>query len=514
MFENSINRSYVPKVVLLIICLIFSFSGCAKDTTTYLYIPLKTVPTCFDPQIASGEDLETIINNCFEGLVRIDKSGNIVNALAESYEVSEDGLTYTFKLREDSTYRVPKSAEDIDNRVTAHDFVFAIERALDPNTASPYAASLSIIESINASDDYTLVITLAHPSESFLTTLASPVCMPCNEEFFNSTSGRYGLNASLILSNGPYYISSYDEEAGTITLTSNSTYTGDCTPLANSIKFSLPSDNSEVTYDIETYNSTESDSISKSLTVEKYKNTVYAFCINAKSPVLQSSAIRKELCSATDTSIFTTKELSAAEGIVPSCCNLIAGSSYRANINIVKGADYSVSTALSNFLLTAEEEEITSINIKLICLKSDEQNVKKVVQDWQQVFGTVLSVTIETYEEVADLEAAVEKGNFDIAYTGIKATSFIASDFLSRFVTGSGGNIISLASEEYDKLVKNIYTASSKEELIEASKNAEGFLLTEGYIIPTVTVDTYVAKTTNGAEISLRPSGTVMSFYK
>lgn len=72
-----------------------------------------------------------------------DENGNLVEGMAESYEVSEDGLTYTFKLRDDITW-------SNGDPVTAHDFEYAWKRALDPETAVNYASILYYIKGAEA----------------------------------------------------------------------------------------------------------------------------------------------------------------------------------------------------------------------------------------------------------------------------------------------------------------------------------------------------------------------------
>lgn len=210
-----IQQRHVPKSVLIIlICLIIlTFTGCSKKAGTIIAAPINSVPYGYDPQIAVGTDLETIINNIFEGLVRIDEKGDIQKAMATDWSISNDGLTYTFTIRSDSKWRVPKSAskalgEDfiktLDTRVTAADFAFGINRAISKTTEAPLAYTLSAVDSAFAKNDTTLIIKLKKPYEGLLTALASPLCMPCNEKFFNETAGRYGLSTSLILSNGPF----------------------------------------------------------------------------------------------------------------------------------------------------------------------------------------------------------------------------------------------------------------------------------------------------------------------
>ncbi len=554
-------KKYIPhlkyiRFISLILCitLVLSiFAGCSKNSGVTVKIPLDSVPTCFDPQIASGTDLQNIINNCFEGLVRIDDSGKIVPGVAKSWNVSSDGLVYTFNLRSDAVWRLPSKLEDMlgknyeknfDTRITAADFVFAIERALDKNTNAPFVHLLECVDYVKAESDKTLVIELREPNVNFLTTLASPVCMPCNEEFFNATAGRYGLEAKLIMSNGPYYVGSIDSENG-ITLYSNDSYKGEYKAIASSAKFmplssfassdSKNDDNTSVTvpsitdlllsddggYSIAPLNSDEAKALGDSLTIERYKNAVKVFCFNTAKSAASISELRLALAHATDTSKLGETG-SAAEGLVPSCCVLTAGVSYRAGSNVVSSLEYDLDKAAE--ILQKESDQSgkdgeassipNKIDLTLICLKSDENGVKQVVQDWQKVFGVALSVTMNTYETQDELDKAVNSGAYDVAYTKIPAFEFLASEFLDRFTSGSGYNSINLKDSTYDNLMSEVWTSSSESELTANLKACEIYLIENAYFIPTVTADSYLAKTEAAKEISVRPSGTVYALYK
>lgn len=92
------------KFLSLLLCLIMFislFSGCSSryKADKAFSAPILDEPTSLDPQIADSDSEKTIVLNCFEGLMRINNKGELENGVAESYSVSSDGLTYTFKLR-------------------------------------------------------------------------------------------------------------------------------------------------------------------------------------------------------------------------------------------------------------------------------------------------------------------------------------------------------------------------------------------------------------------------------
>lgn len=550
---------------LCICILLTSFTACGGGNTKTLRIPLSVLPSCFDPQISNGIDSENIINNCFEGLVRITSDGDIAKGVAKDWSVSSDGLTYTFTLRTNAKWFVPSDAKDIlgkdykdtfDNRVTAHDFEFALKRAVDPGTSAPLANTLISIAGaekiisgeadpdtlgVTAKDDYTLEIKLSKPSVSFLSVLASPICMPCNEEFFNTTGGRYGLKVGFILCNGPYYLALFDEETG-VTLKDNEEYSGEYKPIADVAKFLFPSamtqttsskketDNSESTttapnianlilsedggYDVGTVTEAEAKTLKGTAEIQKYKNSLKLLCFNASSAALQDKNIRLAMIYSTNVDLLRGNNPDA-EGIVPSCCGLAPGVSYRASSNIISTPGFDVSKASA--CISAAASNIggpLDLTINLVCLKEDETSVKEVLQDWQKVFGVGLSVTVTSYNTQEELDTAVSKRNYDIAYTKITASEFLASDFLNRFSSKSGTNIIGIKSSAYDALLEDIYNAPDETALLAANKKAEEFLISGGYLLPIYEYNSYLAVKSSAKGLTVRPSGTVYALYE
>ena len=535
-------------VVILIFSMLLTFTACKKEKASAVTAPISSVPVSYDAQIAEGIDLETIINNCFEGLIRIDKSGNIQNGVATSWEISDDGLTYTFHLR-DAAWRVPKNAseslgedfvESIKKTVTADDFAFAIKRAKDPITCAPGASYLNIVEDAYAKDDNTLIVKLSSPSEGFLTTLALPICMPCQEAFFEECAGRYGLSTSLLMSNGPYFLGLFDEENGLVTLKKNEDYKGDHPALYSTVRFSVRTEDNNLKFDIMSVTKDESKKLDESYSTSRYKNAVKTFCLNAShEPFVTYKSLRLAFAQSTNVDAIVANGQARAEGIVPACCNIQAGTSYRANANIVQGPGFDMDAALTAFKRVKSGEENVktetvgegedshegekkdvkeefklTLNLKLVCLEEDVPVIKQALQDWQKLFGVTLTLSLEPYETQAELDAVVRKGEYDIAYTTIVSSDFLASDFLKRFTTEDPNNIIFLESQEYDRLVNSTYTAKTKAELSNALTTCETSLLNNGYFIPVLAVDTYIAYNENAKDVTLRPSGTIMAFYK
>ncbi len=200
-----------------------------------LNIMLETPVQSLDPQQATDGTSFEVIANFTDGLMQMDKDGQAVNALAESYDLSEDGLTYTFHIREDANW-------SNGTPVTAADFVFAWQRAVDPNVASEYSYMLSDIGQIKnaaeiiageadkselgvtAVDEKTLQVELNVPVSYFLSLMYFPTYYPVNEELFTSCGDTYATSPETVLSNGAFVLDSYEPAATAFHLTKNNDY--------------------------------------------------------------------------------------------------------------------------------------------------------------------------------------------------------------------------------------------------------------------------------------------------
>ena len=174
-------------------------------------------PKTIDPVLNGASDGGNVINQTFEALTR-EKSGTIYPGIAESWDVSEDGLTVTFHLRE--------SNWSDGTPLTAHDFVYSWKRGMDPATASEYSwiweytnivgafdavngASLDDV-GVRAVDDYTLEATLETPTEYIISLLSFYHFMPTKQSAVESgPDGAWAKDATKAVSNGPFILTDY-----------------------------------------------------------------------------------------------------------------------------------------------------------------------------------------------------------------------------------------------------------------------------------------------------------------
>ena len=203
---------------LIVCCCIFTafvlslaLPAPAWSAQKVLKVNMDADPRTIDPSRTTEVAAALVIMNCFEGLMGFDADGKLVPVAAESYEVSTDGLIYTFKLRKDGKW-------SNGDTVTAKDFVYSWKRVLEPGVATEYASEMYIVKNgksynegtaedselgIKALDDYTLQITLENPTGYFLSFTAMFFAMPENEKVV-SANEQWTLKGDTYVGNGPF----------------------------------------------------------------------------------------------------------------------------------------------------------------------------------------------------------------------------------------------------------------------------------------------------------------------
>lgn len=214
-------KNKATSIALVVTMLASSLSGCstkteddsetANFTGKSITWHLASESSTLDPQISSSFETSKILGHLFEGLYRI-KDIRTEKALAESEEISKDGLTYTFKL---------KDAKWSDGQpVKAQDFEFAWKRAVSPEIENQGVTAFDVIENaedilnkkkkpetlgVKALDDKTLQVKLVKPSQGFISMLASPTFCPLRKDIADS-EGKWANNEKTIVSNGPFIL--------------------------------------------------------------------------------------------------------------------------------------------------------------------------------------------------------------------------------------------------------------------------------------------------------------------
>lgn len=238
-------------VIILALTLIVGLIGCgAKEATaspaadasaapeansSVLNVMIEVEVQSLDPQVATDGTSFEVIADFTDGLMQMDEAGGVINALCAEETLSEDGMTYTFKIRDDANW---SNGEP----VTAADFVFGWQRAVDPTLASEYSYMLSDIAQVKnaaaiiagekpvadlgvtAIDEKTLQVQLDVPVSYFDQLLYFPTFYPVNQAFFESCGDSYATSPETVLSNGAFVLTNYEPATTNFSLEKNPNY--------------------------------------------------------------------------------------------------------------------------------------------------------------------------------------------------------------------------------------------------------------------------------------------------
>ncbi len=508
----------MPKKILsLFLALVAAISLCAcgGSSEDILILPIESDPICLDPQVADSKEAKLMIANCFEGLVRLNKDYKIIPGVAESWEISKDGLTYTFKLRKDTHWKLLNSFEDVlpegykdtyRTQVIAADFVYGISRALDPATQAGDAEKLFSIKNasavnsgkqptsalgISAQDDSTLVITLERADPDFLRILTLPVAMPCHEEFFKATHAKYCLDLKYTFCNGPFYLSRWAED-NTLSMYKNDEYKGNVKVNPDELYFYVNTEEASVvkkirqrTYDCAFLSEAAKNELSDNDKLSNYsiENMIYGLCFNCSDSVLSDEDMRRALAMVTKTSELTANSNNAfTKGIVPDCVRY-GENSYREAAGNVSGIAYNEQQALTLWKKGLKKLDITTAEVVITCAEENAPLMQQTIQNWQRVFSTSIlaKVEVKTAEQISTM---IYNTSYQVLYHKITTDSSTVTDTLKKFTSDSSSNIFGFADKNYDKTVNSIITTYSGAAKLNGCVNAEKYILDKAVFLP------------------------------
>ncbi|WP_226682687.1 peptide ABC transporter substrate-binding protein [Sutcliffiella horikoshii] len=445
-----------------------------------------------------------VMNNVFEGLYRLGENDEVVEGVAKSHEVSEDGLTYTFTLREDSVW---SNGEP----VTANDFVYAWQRAVDPNTGSEYgpymmngkiknatqvsAGELPLEElGVKALDDYTLEVTLEQPVAYFESLMTFPTFFPQNQKFLEEQGDKYALEADTLIYNGPFTLDSWEHEVGW-TMKKNADYWDAETVKLDEVNVKVVK---EVSTGVNLYTAQQID-ISPGLTsdfVTQYKEdpdlisylepTIFWFKFNqTKNEALANVNIRKAISMGFNKQDMADYVLN--NGSIPANYSVPVefvqhpetGEDFREKNGDINAFD--AEKAKEHWEKGLEELGTDAITIEIL---GGDTETAKTMQEYLQnqlqenLPGLTIKLKEVPFAQRLDLDAAMD---YDMQLAGWGPDYLDAISFSNLWITDGGNNKMGYSNEQYDKLLNDVMTTYANDPVkrFEAMQEAERILLEE-----------------------------------
>lgn len=507
--------------LLLILSFTITISACSseknKPENQILKYNLPSEPKSLDPQIADDYSSNIILTNIFEGLTRLDENENVIPGIAKSWEALNNNTEFIFHLR-DNTFWGNGSTP-----VTANDFVFGFRRAVDKNTQAPYVTSLYCIKNaqkinkgqlslsslgVTAIDEHTLKIELEYPNENFQKITATPIAMPCNEEFFNSSAGQYGLEAKTVLGNGPFRIKAkYGwDHFNSLHLVKNEGYQGDILPISAGVSFNIGKESEKPIEDIKNgfidasligANDTERAK-SEGMGLTSFEDTLWVMTFNFSDPIFSNLNIRKSILTALNRDYVLSRvpnEYTVTNSLVLDGLQ-INGFEFK---NIY-GEDLYIkeSPDSKNYLnLALKELGFDALpTTSILCLDTPEVKslASNIIENLNKSLNFNFNMTPVSRKE---LEAKLRAKSFQIAICPLVLESDNVLEFFNSFTSDNKNNIVGLADSTYDNLIKQAYENSSKSKLEEALSKAEVYLNENVILYPLYKEKKYFASSKN-----------------
>lgn len=225
-----------------------SAAPAASEGGKILSVQIGPNPETIDPALNSAVDGGNMLLHTFECLLTVAEDGTLAPGQAESWETSEDGLTWTFHLRDGLKW-------SDGSPLTANDFVYSWRRVCDPMVAAPYAETvLGMVEGyadaiggnlealgVEATDDSTLVVHLSQPCSYFGSLAAFATLSPVQQATIDANGDGWAVAADTYVCNGPFYISDW-VPGSYIMCTKNPNYWNAGAIKLDGIKFNLIED--------------------------------------------------------------------------------------------------------------------------------------------------------------------------------------------------------------------------------------------------------------------------------
>jgi len=435
----------------------------------------------------------------FDGLTRYDEKQEIKPAIAESWQISDDGLTYTFKLR-DAKWSSGES-------IKAQDFVFSWLRALAPETASEYAYQLFYVKgaedyssgsgekedvAIKALDDKTLQVTLEKPAPQFLGLTAFYTLYPVYEKSVLAGDNWFTDPAKYV-SNGPFKMVSWDHNQK-IVLEKNLSYWDTANVKLNKLEIYLIDSvdtgfNMFKTGQLDFQDELPVQEIAamkdnKELQIAP-DASIYFYRFNVTRRPFDDVRVRKALAMAIDRKQLVDNVLMAGEkpafAFVPFGFKDADDKDFRQNSGNLFEENLTEAKKLLAEAGYPEGEGFPKASILFNTNENHKKIAEAIQQMWKKNLGIEISLQNTEWQVYLDREKSAD---FEITRAGWSPDYLDPMSFIDMFVTKGGNNKTGWGKAEYDGLVAEANSTSDQKARMEAMHKAEKILMDEMPVMP------------------------------
>ena len=441
-----------------------------------------------DPALNTTNDGANYLTYLFDNLLRTDKDGKVVPSLAQKYEVSDDGLTWTFHLRDGLKW---SDGSDF----TANDFVYSWQRMVDPDVAAPYAETvLGMVEGydeaigkpdengnqtttpditklrVEAPDDKTFVVHMSHPTPYFDKLATFAALSPVKKDVVEAKPDGWTLDPKTYISTGPFKLAEW-KSGSYLMLEKNENYWNKDAVKLDGIKCLLMGDQNAAFSAYEAGDALMIKDIptQEITTLQKRPDYrldpqigTYFIDLNNTLDEFKDAKVRQALSLALDrkyiSETITAGTYTPAKGFVPQGVSDWDGSSWYDHLTdpsvYINVDDYQGNLAKAKELLKEAGHENGAGLPTIVYSTNDQSYHKKIAEYLQQVWGE-LGVKVEVnIVEWKSFTPQRRSGNYQAARDGWVMDYNDPSNILQLTSTGNGNNSSKYSNPEYDALLE------------------------------------------------------------
>jgi len=465
-------KKRLMSLLLVTVLMMTALSGCAggtdKSSEDNSSVGADTTPTgepiyggsvvvgiqqdidSLDPHKATAAGTKEILFNIFEGLVKPDENGNLMNAVASSYTVSEDGLVYTFTLRDGVKFHNG-------NTVTAEDVKYSLERVSGLLNGEVLISTMAAIKGVTISDDKTVQVTVDSPNPELIYSFTAAII----------PAGSGEAEGAEPIGTGPFSFVSYVPQEG-IVVAKHTEYWQEGLPYLDEVTFKIIANVDTAMLDIKggsvdivpyLTDSQAAELGSEFNIVSAPSNVVQALFLNCTEGVLTNVKVRQAICYALDKDMVS-QFVAGGNGTLISSAMLPTLQDYYVDLNDTYGNTANVEMAKQ---LLTEAGYPDGIDLEITVPSNYDVHVEATEVVAEQLKQANINVTINAVEWGVWLEETYNGRKYEATICGI--TSDITPGYLlNRFVSSSSKNFINYSNVEYDAAYAQVEAATTLEE--------------------------------------------------
>lgn len=455
--------------VSMLLTLTIALGGCAGDkedggsSESAITIGIPQDLDSLDPNRATGAGTQEILFNVYEGLYKPDSDGNLVPAVASDCVISEDGLVYTFTLRDGVKFHNG-------NPVTVEDVVYSMNKCAGNGSGEPLVSAFSIVEKVEATDDKTVVITLSEVNKDFLAILAASETSIVPADVADLEATPVGT--------GPYKIVSRSLQEN-VELEKFDEYWGEPAHIEN-VTLKILADADSILMNLQggavdlyaRVTATTASELGDNFNVlEGSMNLVQALFLNNGVEPFNNEKVRQALCYAVDKQEIFDFVADGSGSEIGSSMFPSFGKYYMEELNDVYTTDLEKAKAL---LAEAGYQDGFTFTIKVPSNYTQHVDTATVLAEQFKKIG--VTANIELIEWETWLSDVYKNREYEATVVGLDASTLTAGAMLNRYNSTTHNNFVNYNNADYDTTYANALAAATDEEATEYYKECEKIL--------------------------------------